>query len=256
MTAITPSTMATFTSPVNTADLYINLLQKAILDDLYGQQRTTDGRTPRPEELERGLYWPDRAHSMIGRKRMMNVRECLEHCLKFNIPGDVIETGVWRGGTTMFMRGILKVYGSQRKVYVADSFEGLPPPDARYPVDAGDRHYTKTELAVSLPEVRDNFERYGLLDDQVVFIKGFFEHSLPKVKFDKLAILRLDGDMYSSTIQVFDMLYDKVSRGGFIIVDDYALKGARAATHDFRDKRGITTPIIDIDGIGAYWQKE
>lgn len=239
-------------------NLYLNLLQECLLDNLYGQQKDINStKNVSQNEIEKGLYWPDRAHTMVGRKRLQNVRHCIEECLKHNIEGDIIETGVWRGGTTIFMRGILKAYGDKnRKVYVADSFEGLPQPDVRYPVDRGDIHHTFKALAVSLEEVQGNFKRYDLLDDKVVFIKGFFEHSLPKVKFSKLSILRLDGDMYSSTIQVLNLLYDKVSKGGYIIIDDYALKGAKAATHDFREKHEITSKIIDIDGIGAYWKKE
>src|SRR5438132_2136885 len=85
------------------------------------------------------------------------------------IPGDFIETGVWRGGCCILMRGILAANGvTDRRVYVADSFAGLPPPDAeRYAADAGDPHHTFKELSISIEQVRENFARYGLLDDQV-----------------------------------------------------------------------------------------
>jgi len=106
-----------------------------------------------------------------------------------------------------------------------------------------------------LEEVRENFKRYDLLDDNVVFIKGFFETSIPSAPIDKLAILRLDGDMYSSTIQVLNALYDKVSTGGYIIVDDWCLHNCRAAVNDFRKSRNITDEILEIDGIGVFWRK-
>ena len=100
-----------------------------------------------------------------------------------------------------------------------------------------------------------NFESYGLLNDNVIFIKGFFEDSLPKANIGKLAILRLDGDMYSSTIQVLEQLYDNVQIGGYIIIDDYALQGCKIAVNDFRQSRKITDEIIEIDYTGIFWKK-
>ena len=155
------------------------------------------------------------------------------------------------------MKAILKTYGdTKRKVFVADSFEGLPPPDERYPADKGDMHHTCKQLAISKEEVESNFKKYDLLDDKVVFIKGFFVYSLPTAPIDKLAILRMDGDMYSSTIQVFELLYDKLSIGGYLIIDDYALPGCRKAVTDFREKRGITEEMYQIDYSGVFWKKE
>jgi len=251
-------------SIVMTTQLYINLLKKCLLDDIYANQKQLfqDGQVDTESQVTRdavvnGLYWPDRAHSMIGYKRMDNLQMCVETCLKENITGDFIETGVWRGGACIFMKGILEAYQDiTRKVYVADSFEGLPPPDPKYQVDQDDIHHSLKFLCVDEDTVRDNFQRYDLLDNRVVFIKGFFEHSLDQVDTQSLAILRLDGDMYSSTIQVLEQLYDKVSPGGFIIIDDWCLIGARTATENFREQRGITTPITIIDDCGAYWRKE
>ncbi len=168
----------------------------------------------------------------------------------------MIETGVWRGGATIFMAGLIKYYRENRKVFVADSFEGLPKPDPKYVADNGDCHHTMTALAVGLDEVKENFRRYDLLDDNVVFIKGFFEHSLKNSPIRQLAILRLDGDMYSSTIQVLEQLYDRVSSGGYIIIDDYALKGCQEAVDDFRKKHNITAELKVVDWTGRYWIKE
>ena len=139
---------------------------------------------------------------------------------------------------------------------MADSFEGLPPPDAEhYPADAGDQHHTYDALAISLEQVRDNFKKYGLLDEQVVFVKGWFRDTLPGLDVDRIAILRLDGDMYESTMDALSALYSKLSLGGFVIIDDYALPGCRQAVTDFRDAMGITAELVDIDGIGAYWRQ-
>lgn len=103
--------------------------------------------------------------------------------------------------------------------------------------------------------MKDNFARYGLLDEQVRFLPGWFADTLPQAPIAQLALLRLDGDMYSSTIQTLEALYDKVTPGGYVIVDDYILKGCRQATDDFRARRGIVEAIQDIDGAGVYWRK-
>jgi hypothetical protein len=195
---------------------------------------------------------------MIGLKRLDNLEFCIEQVITNGVPGDFIETGVWRGGATIFMRAVLKAYGvTDRCVWVADSFEGLPPPDARkYPPDAGDRLHEATALAVSLEQVKANFDRYGLLDDQVRFLKGWFRDTLPAAPIERLAVLRLDGDMYQSSMDALVNLYPKVSQGGYVIVDDYgAIPACRQAVNDYRAANGITEEIRDIDWTGIFWQK-
>ena len=197
------------------------------------------------------------SHTMVGRQRMRNLEECLDHIREDAIPGDLAETGVWRGGSVIFMRGYLEAYGMpDRKVWAADSFEGLPP--STHPLDAG-RDYSKAEvpiLAVSLDDVKDLFARYGLLDDRVVFLKGWFRDTLPAAPIGRLALLRLDGDLYESTRDAIEPLYDKVVPGGFIIIDDYGdFAQCRKAVDEFRERRGITDPIHAIDWSGAFWRK-
>jgi len=212
-----------------------------------------------PELRASGRDWPARADSMIGLKRMANIQHCVETVVREQVPGDLIETGVWRGGATIFMRGVLKAYDdTSRTVWVADSFQGLPPPDAaRYPADTGDLLHTRGGLAVGVDVVRHNFERYGLLDDQVRFLVGWFKDTLPTAPIDRLAVMRLDGDMYESTIQAIEALYPKLSPGGFCIVDDYGSHASQCgkAIHDYRDAHGITEQIVDVDGFGAFWRK-
>jgi O-methyltransferase len=195
--------------------------------------------------------------TMLDIERLDNIEFCISDVVAKGIPGDVIETGVWRGGGTIFMKAVLEACGdSTRTVWVADSFEGLPKPNEKdYPADAGDTFWMQT-LGVSEAEVRANFERYGLLDDRVKFLKGFFSDTMPTAPIGQLSVLRLDGDMYESTYVVLKHLYDKVSVGGYIIVDDYGCVPACAqATEDFRAERGITDPIIKVDWTGVYWQK-
>jgi O-methyltransferase len=169
----------------------------------------------------------------------------------------LLEAGVWRGGACIMMRGVLAAYGiTDRTVWVADSFEGLPSPDPiNYPADTGDRHSTHGALRVSLEDVQTNFHNYGLLDGQVKFLKGWFKDTLAAAPIERLAVLRLDGDMYSSTIQTLEALYDKLSPGGYLIVDDYILDGCRQAIEDFRARTGIRDEINDIDGAAVFWRK-
>jgi len=142
-------------------------------------------------------------------------------------------------------------------VWVADSFRGLPPPDPeRYPADAGDPHHEIEGLDVSLEDVKANFARYGLLDDRVRFLEGWFEDTLPDAPVEKLAVARLDGDMYGSTMDALVNLYPKLSPGGFLIVDDYgAVKGCRRAVEDYRREHGISAKLREIDWTGVYWRK-
>ncbi len=204
-----------------------------------------------------GKDWPVYADTMIGLKRLKNIRNCAEEVISNKIEGDFIETGVWRGGSTIFMKAILKAYNiSDKNVWVADSFEGLPKPnEEKYAADKGDKYHTFKELAIPLEQVKYNFEKYGLLDDKVKFLKGWFKDTMPVAPIQKLSLLRLDGDMYESTIDVLKYLYSKLSIGGFIIIDDYAIPGCKAAVDDYRREHNITEPIQVVDWTGVYWKK-
>jgi GT2 family glycosyltransferase len=239
-------------------NLYLDLMRRCLLNTIYedpAQDPWSDQRYD-PAKRAGGLDWPSQAHTMIGQRRMDNLRDAVETVLAERVPGDLIETGVWRGGACIFMRAILKAYNvTDRTVYVADSFAGLPPPDAeRYPADAGDRHHTYTPLAIPLEEVQGNFAKYDLLDEQVVFLKGWFKDTLHRAPIERLAVLRLDGDMYESTMDALVALYGKVSPGGYVIVDDYALPGCQQAIHDFRDRNGIGSALVAIDSMSVYWR--
>lgn len=207
-----------------------------------------------------GTDWPAEAETMIGMQRLTSLQRCVETVLDDDIPGDLVECGVWRGGACILMRAVLAVYGDEtRCVWLADSFEGLPRPDAaNYKADKRIRldRYSGI-LGVSQDEVKANFERYGLLDDQVRFLPGWFKDTLRDAPIKQIAVLRLDGDLYESTIQGLDGLYERLSPGGFCIIDDYhRIKACRQAVSDYRSRHGITEPIIDIDGTGVLWRKD
>ncbi|WP_319772060.1 TylF/MycF/NovP-related O-methyltransferase [Breoghania sp.] len=196
-------------------------------------------------------------HTMMGRARLDSLHAHLDLVCETGVEGDLMECGVWRGGACIFMQAYLKARGlTDRRVFVADSFEGLPAPSeqdrgldltkARYP-----------QLAVDQETVRRNFELYDLLDDNVVFLKGWFADTLPTAPVDRIALLRLDGDLYSSTMDALNALYDKVSSGGVVIMDDYgAIEVCRNAVGDFFASRGEELPeMVAIDGSGVYWLK-
>lgn len=231
---------------------YLNLLEAALTGMLI-EDAPDDWRPPgaefHPHMRLLGGDWPSLAFSMIGGVRMRNLRYACETVVLEGIPGDFIETGVWRGGACIMMKGILEAYGDDtRSVFVADIFGG------NFPVAAGSlpEHYEKLE--VPRTQVERNFRHFGLLDERVVFLEGWFEDTLPDAPIDQLAVLRLDGDMYKSTMQALDALYHKLSYGGFVIVDDFGIEQCAQAVHDFRKRYAIGSPILPIDGMGTYWR--
>ena len=206
-----------------------------------------------------GYDWPADAKTMIGLNRLNNIEYCIRSIIHNNIPGDLIETGVWRGGAAILMRAVLKeLQITDRKVWLADSFKGLPKPDkTNYKADKGTRLYKIKLLKSSLEEVRNNFRSFDLLDDQVMFLEGWFKDTLPNAPVDKLSLLRLDGDMYESTIQALTNLYPKLSYGGYIIIDDYnAFLNCKQAVTEYRAENNINNLIIEIDEQAVYWCKE
>lgn len=199
------------------------------------------------------------AHTMVGLKRLENLQNCILSVLNNQVPGDLIETGVWRGGTVIFMKAVLMAMNDKKRiVWVADSFEGLPIPNPTdYPMDKDDMHHTINYLAVGIDEVKKNFEIYNLLDDKVKFLKGWFKDTLHRAPISELSILRLDGDMYESTMDSLTALYPKLSSGGFIIIDDYAaINSCRQAVTDYREKNNIQEKIEWADWSCIFWKKE
>jgi O-methyltransferase len=213
-----------------------------------------DGQTHQRHELR---FAAETAHTMMGRLRLQHLHDCLDTIVREAIPGDLIETGVWKGGGTIFMRGFLAAHGiTDRTVWVADSFDGIPAPSL--PQDAG-YHMAKDMqpfCAVPLEQVRELFERYELLDDQVRFLKGWFRDTLADAPIGQLALMRLDGDLFESTTDALEALYDRLAPGGFAIIDDYGnLPPCQRAVDEFRARRGIAAELSAIDDAGYFWRK-
>jgi O-methyltransferase len=194
------------------------------------------------------------AETMLGTRQLDHMQQCIVDVLTRGVPGDLIETGVWRGGMTIFMRAVLMAHHvTDRKVWAADSFAGLPSVNRQH--DTFDWH--RGDMAVSLEIVKNNFARYGMLDEQVVFLKGFFGETLPTAPIRQLSILRVDADLYESTMDALRNLYSALSVGGYAIFDDYQnLPDCRRAIDEFRRSEGITEEICRIDKRAVYWRKQ
>lgn len=207
--------------------------------------------------LDRDIHNAAYNHSMIGRRRMDNLHACLDIVRAEGIPGDVAECGVWRGGSCIFMAGYLKVFGiNSRRVIVADSFDGLPPPDNPNDANLDLSKRVFPELAVSVETVQENFAAYDLADQNVVFVRGWFKDTLRFAPITQLALLRLDSDLYDSTMETLTALYEKVVPGGIVIVDDYDIPNCRNAIHDFFASRKEAIPVLAIvDWTGVWFRK-
>jgi Macrocin-O-methyltransferase (TylF) len=246
-------------------DLYLDLLKRSITNTVFQQEPDIDDEEFRFVSRFVEHYMETHAVSMMPRGRFDNIQNCIANILRDRVAGDLIETGVWRGGATIFMRGVLKAYGVRdRIVWVADSFEGLPKPDPeRFPLEAKVQSGPVMQkayhnLAASIEEVVRNFKSYGLLDDQVKFLKGWFKDTLPTAPIKALSLLRLDGDFYESTRDALNHLYDRVSVGGYIIIDDYGQDTwtyCRRAVDEFRMERHIDDPLIAVDSTCSYWRR-
>jgi O-methyltransferase len=247
------------------ADMYLDLLKRSLTNTIFNSEPDIDGDEFRFPMDFAAHYVDSNAISMLPLARIDNIKSCIENILSGDVPGDLIETGVWRGGASIFMRGVLKAYGSgDRLVWVADSFEGLPAPDPKlFPLEARVQSGSVMQkayhnFAASLEEVKRNFTAYGLLDDQVRFLKGWFKDTLPNAPISALSLMRLDGDFYESTRDGLNSLYDRLSVGGYVIIDDYGEDSwtyCRKAVDEFRSERCIEDPLIAVDSKCSFWQR-
>ena len=241
-----------------------------------------------------GSKWPPQANAvtMAGQRRIDHMVALLAVAVEAGVPGSFIETGVWRGGISFMAAKTLDVLHqvalraagtsawprASRLVYLCDSFSGIPnqyeyarapgrshlhPPDNMYDRKA----HTNTILnRNSLDRVQADARRFHLDTSHLRFEKGFFNESLPALLRREadahFAIVRLDGDTYWSTYEALELLYPRLSPGGFLIIDDYVdWLGCRQAVHHYRKVANITAPIALVPHTngetvrGAYWRK-
>eukprot|EP00198_Chlamydomonas_reinhardtii_P007428 XP_001696765.1 predicted protein [Chlamydomonas reinhardtii] len=181
-------------------------------------------------------------------------------------PGDVVETGVFMGGSGIMMANVMKDWDPcGRRYFGFDSFQGLPQPDRSQTEDAlGTTNIGAQGLfAAGVDIVKANFAKHGVDDPKLVqLIPGWFNESLPTAPVDHIAFLRLDGDLYISTWEALIYLYPKVAPGGLIYVDDYgSFNGCKVAVDKYRSMHRIAAPLHWIREPGNYveavwWRKD
>ena len=207
------------------------------------------------ERREVGQDWPD-GPTVVGLRRLDNIQHCIQTVLRDEIPGDLVDAGLWRGGASILMRAVLAAMGdAQRHVWCADLCWNPGAPHGSS--GAGEVAYPPVPYRTPpLDAVKANFERYAMLDSRVTFVVGPFAETLATAPICDVAVLRLDTETFEATQDVLEVLYPKVSPGGFVIVSDYgqADRATRRAVDEFRDAHHVRAPVVDIDGTGAYWR--
>jgi len=204
-----------------------------------------------------GSEWPEggMALSMIGKRRLHNFAALVASVISDEVPGDIIETGVWRGGASLLAAKVIELLCDSRVVFMADSFKGIP----AAPADL--KHYSgwlkdssASRIAIlndnSIEKVQRDVSLFGIDANRVSFVPGWFNESLPalvqKKPSQRFSVIRLDGDTYYSTMDALDALYSHLSPGGFVIIDDYVdWRGCRTAVDEFR-QRYVRAPACAI----------
>jgi len=195
-----------------------------------------------------------RPFSMMSYARLKGIYKGVCDVINRDIKGDFVECGTARGGCAGLMRLTAKVRGDDRPMWVYDTFEGLPLPS----VDDPDHELAKSRVGQcrgEFEDVRSLFENLGVIENTRL-IKGLFQDTLPETRPESISLLHLDGDWYESTKVCLDHLYDKVTPGGVIQIDDYGhWAGARKALHEFFEARGISVKLTYLDYTGRQFVK-
>jgi len=201
------------------------------------------------EQRMAGADWPPFGHTMVGHRRLQNIRNAIEYVIAMGVDGDFAELGVWRGGSCIYAKMVLNAYNAiDRRVLLFDAFAPIRSYGSAY-----------SYLWASLAQVRHNFQKYGVLDDSVRFYEGLFKDTLPTFRrrnHRKIAVLRVDGNFYDSHADAFYHMYRFVPIGGIIIFDDYLHAPAvqrfwNDLVHDYK----LSERIVPIDKHGAWFRK-
>ena len=221
-------------------------------------------------KLQLAVYDKIRLYTMTSIERVSALVLSVEYVIKKNIPGSFVECGVWKGGSVMAIALTLRELGiTNRSIYLYDTFEGMSEP-----TDKDERAFdgvkalnllnsqinNKTNDATwaysSIDEVKYNIARTGYNSDNIYFIKGKIEDTIPNTTPSQIALLRLDTDWYESTKHELIHLYPLLSKGGVLIIDDYGYwKGSKDATDEYFSEDNFTL-ISRIDDTGRLIIKQ
>jgi O-methyltransferase len=200
--------------------------------------------------------------TMTSSERVSALCHAVRYVTKSKIPGDIIECGVWRGGSMMAVAmTLLLEQDFSRTLHLFDTFEGMPPPTeadrtrlgraASSLLEESDKSSSFVWAYAPLEEVRTNITSTNYPSDRIRFIRGKVEDTIPKESPDKIAILRLDTDWYESTRHELIHLYPKLSIGGVLIIDDYGhWEGARKAVDEYINDNRLHILLNRIDYSG------
>jgi len=198
-----------------------------------------------------------RPFTMTSPERLYGLREAVSYVLREGIPGDLVECGVWRGGSSMLIAELLAEQSdAHRRLWMYDTYEGMSEPSPEDGTAVMER-YKRASLRenfmayASLDDVQANLQRTGLPDSQIEYVVGKVEETIPLQVPERIAILRLDTDWYESTLHELTHLYDLLSPGGALIIDDYGhWEGARKAVDEFFVRRGSRPLFARLDYTG------
>ena len=202
--------------------------------------------------------------TMTSDERLVALSRAIDYLIKNDIEGDFVECGVWRGGSMMLAaKKLISLNRTQKKIFLFDTFDGMPPPEevdssainnisASTLLETNEKSVGNNVWCYSaLEEVKKNIKSTGYPDENIFYFKGKVEDTLPEKSIKKICLLRLDTDWYESTKHELENLYDLVSEGGIIIIDDYGhWTGAKKAVDEFIEKRKLKIFLNRIDYTG------
>jgi O-methyltransferase len=244
-------------APDPNRDAYIDLIKRTITNYTYlgGDYSLESFRSVTHYDVPNAQWKIEplaRPTTLLTRNQLDLIERCVVSLQERGVPGDFIEAGVWRGGVIILLRALLNAYGiAGRKVFAADSFAGIPK-NARAVGDPVDQW--RDRWIASLEDVQQNIKRFGLLDDRIKFVPGFFADTLKGLANETFALMRLDSDSYDSVEESLVYLYPLLSSGGIVIIDDWHLVGCKQAVLNYRDRHNISAELKTFDG-NAYWVK-
>lgn len=203
-------------------------------------------------------------YTMTSPQRMYSLYQSLLYISKYGIEGDIVECGVWKGGSSMLIAHTLMDLGDTScKLYLYDTYSGMSKP-SKYDKKRNDKHsktlekwkklqgnnYNKWAYA-SLKEVKRNMQLTGYPFENIIFIKGKVEETIPKIIPKKISLLRLDTDWFESTYHELSNLFPLLSNNGILIIDDYgSWKGAKIATEKYFSEINSRILLHRIDNTG------